>query len=381
MRGEVLIGLIDRLHAAYRRTGADLPGGDPRPTHGAEMEGWFWRFTDAAHGRVVVALCGVNRHPAGDWATVAVAAHPGDVVRSAAVETASASPTRFEVRAGDVLAADERSLRVDLDDVRLSVAMEDVVGWPLRLGGGGLFSAVPFLGQYWHPHVLGGRATGTLSVGAGRFDLDGADVYAEKNWGAGFPDWWWWGQAQGFSDPTLCVAFGGGRLRAGPIAAGITGCVLRHGSRVLRFAPPLAIVRASVRGGAWHVDARRAGWRLTIDGWGAGTPATVLPVPLPAERRNVDRDFEHLAGRLRLRVWRRGSLAVADETTLAALEVGSTDAGRAAELAADLGVASDHVAAGGFVAMQRATPMVGRRPAARPPAPSPRARAAPRRRG
>jgi hypothetical protein len=45
------------------------------PPHGAEMEGWFLRLTDPVNDRVVVALCGINRHAAGDWATVAVAAH------------------------------------------------------------------------------------------------------------------------------------------------------------------------------------------------------------------------------------------------------------------------------------------------------------------
>jgi len=55
------------------------------------MEGWFWRFTDAASGRVALALCGVNRHPDGPWATVAVAAHPDGIIRSAAVEEAFAS--------------------------------------------------------------------------------------------------------------------------------------------------------------------------------------------------------------------------------------------------------------------------------------------------
>ena len=61
--GAGLTGLV----AAYRRTGADLPGGDPRPTHHAEMEGWFWRCTDVRRDRVVVALCGINRQAAGDW--------------------------------------------------------------------------------------------------------------------------------------------------------------------------------------------------------------------------------------------------------------------------------------------------------------------------
>jgi hypothetical protein len=35
----------------YRRTGADLPFGDPVPSHGTEMEGWFWRLSDLGQGK------------------------------------------------------------------------------------------------------------------------------------------------------------------------------------------------------------------------------------------------------------------------------------------------------------------------------------------
>ncbi|MDP1819524.1 MAG: tocopherol cyclase family protein [Acidimicrobiales bacterium] len=337
--------LMRRVQRAYRRTGADLPGGDPRPTHHAEMEGWFWRFTDVRSGRVVVALCGVNRHPAGSWATVAVAVHPGDVVRSAAVGSASASAHDYEVHAGNVLVADGASLAVHLEDVHLAVRLDHLVGWPHRLGAGGIFSAVPFLGQYWHPHVLGGRASGTVRVGHETWTLDGANVYAEKNWGAGFPRWWWWGQAQGFARRDVCLAFGGGRLAAGPFGASVTGCVLRLGSEVVRFAPPAAIVRAGVDEGRWTLRARRRGWRLEAEGHGDWTAPALLPVPLPAERRNIDRDLEHLAARLRLRAWKDGTLVLDDHTRLAALEVGSTDDDRFRQLAHDAGVPVEPVVA------------------------------------
>lgn len=345
------MGLMGRVVSAYRRSGADLPGGDPRPSHGAEMEGWFWRLTDTARERVVIALCGINRHPDGDWATVAVAAHPGGVVRSGAIDGAHASTESLRVTVPTVLEADERHLCIDLDDVHLDVELEGLVPWPLRLGAGGLLSAVPFLGQYWHPHVLGGQARGALTVGDDSWPLAGADVYAEKNWGRGFPDWWWWGQAQGFADPTVCVAFGGGRLTAGPVGASVTGCVLRWRDRVIRFAPPAALVRARVTDGAWNVAARKPGWRLLIEADGAGNEPAVLPVPLPAQRRNVERDFEHLAAHMRLRVWNRGLPVLDEESPWAALEVGSTDA----QLARDL-LASSQGLAEGVPPGQRARP-------------------------
>lgn len=302
------------------------------------MEGWFWRFTDRSSGRVVVALCGVNEHPDGAWATVAVATHPSGTVRSAAADGAMASADRFEVSVPGVLHADERSLAVDLSDVRLRVELHDVAEWPLTLGGGGVFSMLPFLGQYWHPHVLGGRTTGEVTIGDETWSLEDADVYAEKNWGGGFPDWWWWGQAQGFADRETCVAFGGGRLRAGPIGVDVTGCVLRLGDRVVRFSPPFSSVRTLVGAGRWQVSARRPGWRVSIDADGGPQVPAVLPVPIPDEKRNVDRDLEHLGGRLQLRAWNRGVLVVDDTTELAGLEAGSTDLRRAQALALDNGV-------------------------------------------
>ena len=61
----------------------------------------------------------------------------------------------------------------------------------------------------------------------------------------------------------------------------------------------------------------------TTNGDGFGIEPHVLPVPLPAERRNVDTDFEHLAGRLRCVVRERGRVVFEGTSELAGLEVGS----------------------------------------------------------
>ena len=61
---------MSALLDAYRRTGADLPFGDPRRAHGVAMEGYYWRLSDPASGRCVIALCGVCRAPRGGTPTV-----------------------------------------------------------------------------------------------------------------------------------------------------------------------------------------------------------------------------------------------------------------------------------------------------------------------
>ena len=58
-------------------------------------------------------------------------------------------------------------------------------------------------------------ATGAIGVGGDRWSFDGATVYGERNWGAGFPDRWWWGQAHDFDGADVSVAFSGGVLRSG----------------------------------------------------------------------------------------------------------------------------------------------------------------------
>ena len=99
--------------SAYRRTGADPPFGDPRRAHGTRFEGYYWRLTDAAAGRVAIALCGVCRDAVGAWAIVALAFSDG-LVRSRLEPVADVSFDRLGVRAGASLSGSADALRVDL---------------------------------------------------------------------------------------------------------------------------------------------------------------------------------------------------------------------------------------------------------------------------
>jgi tocopherol cyclase len=135
-------------------------------------------------------------------------------------------------------------------------------------------------------------------------------------------DRWWWGEAHDFDDADVSVAFSGGVLRLGPIARPVCGVVVRLGERVIRITPP-ARVRSEVTPGRWIVRARSWRHQVDLDGDGIGIEPHVLPVPLPAERRNVDTDFEHLAGRLRCVVRERGRVVFEGTSELAGLEVGS----------------------------------------------------------
>ena len=111
--------------------------------------------------------------------------------------------------------ADAARLRVDLGpDARLDVALGErrelaaarVRRARRRTGGAG---AAPVLA----PAPARRPGVASARLGGEEVALDGAPVYAEKNWGAAFADHWWWGQA--FPEPDVCVAFAGGRIAWG----------------------------------------------------------------------------------------------------------------------------------------------------------------------
>jgi len=322
------------LHAAYRATGADLPFGDPLPYHGVAMEGYYWRFTDPARGRVVIALIGVNRDRRGEpWATLGLGSHPNAFLETTAHPEAGADPERMGAFAGSAFAGRADSLRVDLGPrARLDVRIEEPVPWPRRLfGGSSVFHVVPALNQYWHPWLLGGRVRGSASLGEEEWDLDGATAYCEKNWGrGGFPPAWWWGQAQGFAEPAVCVAFAGGIIEAGPLRREVSAIVVRlPDGRVIRVGDPASPVSASVTDETWSLRGRGPRWSVEVEGWAPLGRAHVLPVPLPHERRNVPGALEHLGGTMRAVVRRRGRVVWAGDSPLAALEHGGIDRARA----------------------------------------------------
>jgi len=322
------------LLAAYRRTGADLPWGDPVRAHGVTMEGWFWRFTDRAAGRVVVALLGISRAPdGGSWGTVALGSHPGGFVARLAAERACADPDGRGLRAvhegREVLRAERGHVQVDLGPgARLRAGLRDLATWPAgaMFGGVGPAHAIPGLSQYWHPAVLHARAEVEADLGGERVALPAASAYHEKNWGAGgFPPAWWWGQSHGFDREDVCVAFAGGRAGLGPLRATATSLVVRVGGDIVRIVRPLQPVAVEIGDAGWRLRGRTARWTVAVEADARGTEPHLLPVPLPALRRNLDTGArQHLAGRLRLTVARRGGIVFRGESVLAGLERGTS---------------------------------------------------------
>jgi tocopherol cyclase len=308
----------------YRRAGADAPFGDPGRDHHAAMEGYYWRIVDAARKRVLVVLCGVCEGPNGRWALVALAGHPGGVVRYTIAEPAAGDPRRFGVAAGEVLDGSLEHLRVRLDaDNWIHARLQPLLSWPRRAFGAlGPAHLLPGLAQYWQPLLLDSQVSGEACVAGRRLRLDGARAYAEKNWGPGFAGRWWWGQAAAFPEPELGVAFAGGQLPLLGVRPAPTAVVVRLGRRVLSFRPPLARTKAAAGSGAWRLRTSSPRYRLELEGESGNTAPHILPVPELGVPRVEMRSQQLLAGHIHLRL-RRGRRTLIDASSpLAGLELG-----------------------------------------------------------
>ena len=332
--------MLTSLLTHLRATGADRPWGDPLGAHpGIGVEGWFWRASDPASGRVVVVVLGITQPPAGPpWGMVALGVAPGEEVRIADGPVRRLDTQGIALEVGDgLLRADADGVAVALaDDARAELRWSGAARWPVgRWGGVGPAHWVPGLSQYWHPWLLGGVAGGEVVLGDDRFTLAGARVYGEKNWGGGgMPEQWWWGQANAFEDPEACVCFAGGCAGLGRLQVPAGALVLRIGDELHHVvAPPLPLDTSASRVEAEVPDPLRWGLRgRTLRGdvvevQGEADPATAaphwLPVPVPATREHrAGHSPQHLVGSVRVEVRRRGRVRWAGESPLAGLERG-----------------------------------------------------------
>jgi len=139
------------------------------------------------------------------------------------------------------------------------------------------------------------------------------------------------GDRQGFADPSVCVAFAGGEVTAGPFRTTVTAIVvLLPGGKLIRLGDPVVSpVHAEVSDERWALHGRSAQWSVEIEGSGSLDTAHVLPVPLPDQRRNVPGAIEHLGATMRVTVRRRGQVIWEGESQLAALEHGGIERARA----------------------------------------------------
>ena len=296
--------------AAYRRTGADLPFGDPLARPRRRARGLLLaddrpggrprrdrRSAASPRGRTARGRLVDARRPPGRRA-----AHRAGARRGRRPRTAWACAPARRSR------GDAERLRVDLGaGARLDVALHE----RRALAAAGVRRARPRAGG---PGAR--RSTGIRTCSArgwrGHGDARAAGPSAwtarpptpRRTGARRSPEHWWWGQAHGVRRPGAVRRL---RRRARCGCAGVAAAP----TAVVVVAPATSCSRSRRRSRArsrppgpsgWRVRARSARHRVELEG-DAGTAGTLaLPVPLPGGARGTElRSRQGLAGRLRRR--------------------------------------------------------------------------------
>ena len=294
--------------AAYRATGADPPFGDPRGYHGVGMEGHFWRITQPRTGAVVIVIVAICRDAHGRrWAMVLTGRPPrrGSALGHAARGLGGARG--LALRARRCVRRRRASLRVDLGpDARLEVELRGASGVAAtRVDELGPAQAVPGLSQYWHPWLL--RRAGERQRARRR---------PRRSTSTG--PWRTPRRTGGRRDAAHLVVGAGARLRAPRRVRGLrrrarrtraatgtaTALVVAVGDEVLTVVRPLRPLRVAVDERGWRLGAARG---VEVEAQADGAAPHLLPVPSHASAgASTTGAPQHLTGRLRLSVRRRG---------------------------------------------------------------------------
>ena len=104
-----------------------------------------------------------------------------------------------------------------------------------------------------------------------------------------------------------------------------TSLVVRVGDDVVRAVRPLHPMRVEVGARGWRLRARTARHTIELEGQANGTPPHALPIPIAAERRNLEgAAAQYLASEVRIVVRRGRRTLFSGESALAGLERGSS---------------------------------------------------------
>lgn len=239
----------------------------------------------------------------------------------------AASSTETFVQIGDNVATD-RSLKG-----RMSTPGGEEISWDLTLEkdwGVNIMGWTMFQGWisniFWYPAQAGAWMSGTIRYRGKTFSLNRAPAYQDRNWGKSLPKWWTWIVSNHFKgSPGTILAAGGGQPRIFPglDVVKTVGIALRHEGREYLFQFFKGdSVRVDVNFGRWEVSARNARQeRIEISAHAPREKFLLLQFMSP--KGELYKDYEALAGRINVKLYRGAELVADLESDDGGIEFGS----------------------------------------------------------
>jgi tocopherol cyclase len=199
------------------------------------------------------------------------------------------------------------------------------IGKPQQSTAGWL-SFLPIFEPGWQILMARGLATGWIEWLGTRYEFTNAPAYSEKNWGAAFPEKWFWLQCNSFEgEPDLALTAGGGRRGVLWWMESVAMIGIHYRDQFYEFVPWNAQVSWFIYPwGSWQMWAENQDYIVELTGKSLTEAQAGVPLLAPTREgmQQVCRDT--LDGDLYLRLQHRTSKQVLLEahSTLAGLEVG-----------------------------------------------------------
>jgi tocopherol cyclase len=180
------------------------------------FEGWYFKVSDPATKKSFLFIYAVynpdGQSPDSTAFMMAGNNSPGTaalIYQEFDVETFTASYDTFNIVVGsdNRASGDAQKLHAEGSvadaanqcswafDMQVTETWPDSMGWMKNLTN---------LQTYWHVGAMKAAATGWIKWNGVYYEFENIIGYQEKNWGAEFPDTWYWLQANKFDNPDAC---------------------------------------------------------------------------------------------------------------------------------------------------------------------------------
>lgn len=222
------------------------------------------------------------------------------------------------------------SMYTESTNVQWKLDYQPTLGWGTRGTGrhtGTWLASFPVFEPGYQVLMAHGYVSdGWVKIGDSMFDLKGSTVYAEKNWGRGFPPKWFWMQANTFqSELDLCVVALGAR-RTVIVAKETVGLIgIHYNGQLFEFANWSSTqMNWRTTWGDWFIEAKsRNGFSATVSGHCKDDGMQILG-PTDTGMAYTMRDTTQ--GTLHVRLCDpQGNVVVDDQCDTAQLEIGGDD--------------------------------------------------------
>jgi tocopherol cyclase len=205
-------------------------------------------------------------------------------------------------------------LKSTVSSCRWAFSVRPILGWGDSNGQqratAGWLASLPVFEPHWQVLMAHGEGSGWIEWGGQKYSFSNAPVYAEKNWGGGFPSRWAWIQCNSFKDSpgTSVTAVGARRsllnlpmMGTAPIEdVGLIG--IHHEGQFYELNVKDSIVHWDVDPwGTWSFSASSSKYHAVLEAT-CRCPGTPLRAPT-AESGLAPFCRDSFAGEARLRVW------------------------------------------------------------------------------